>query len=145
MHKVCEQCGRGYRTDKRARRFCSRGCAYDARKGKPAWNSGTSQGWVDARGYRWIYVTEDGERRARREHRVLMERRLGRLLLAGEDVHHVNGDRTDNRVENLRLLAHGEHSTLHNLSREYKRGYTLDLSDEERAARAERMRQLRAS
>lgn len=37
------------------------------------------------------------------EHRFVMERHLGRALVAGESVHHVNGDRTDNQIDNLEL------------------------------------------
>ena len=37
-----------------------------AAKGSVPWNAGTSNGWTDKRGYRWLYVTENGKRRARR-------------------------------------------------------------------------------
>jgi len=54
-------------------------------------------------GYHFTTVTVNGRQRQIGTHRLVMEKYLGRKLYPNENVHHKNGDRSHNHIENLEL------------------------------------------
>lgn len=102
------------------RRFCNLKCAGKGMKGEshPRWKGGRH-----ANGSGYFYVLRPEHPFANKtghvlEHRLVMEEALGRHLTSEEVVHHINGDRCDNRIGNLRLFAtQAEHVRYHNLTR----------------------------
>jgi hypothetical protein len=78
--------------------------------GNPAWKGGRV---VDKTGYILLYKPEHPTANNKgyvREHRLVMEEKLGRSLMPSEVVHHIDGDSANNSPENLELFAsNGEH------------------------------------
>lgn len=108
MLKVCLNCNKSFNAKKTCRKYCCREC-YNAHKGH-------GDGYSD-NGYIKVYVPNRGYVT---EHRIMMERCLGRRLSSHEHVHHKNGIRNDNRIENLELLTTGSHHSRHAKGRIWK-------------------------
>ncbi len=138
--KNCLGCGKffqrktflsSFRSGKNVGKYCSRKCFQKNKKGSfkgknnPMYGkfAKESANWkggrrLDRMGYVLIYKPEHPLARQKyiMEHRLIMEKYLKRYLKSSERVHHINGDRKDNCLENLMLFAnHSEHLKHHRM------------------------------
>lgn len=130
MSRVCKDCGKEF--DTKASVWVCSPCKYLRAKAKSDTvcdNCGASSTkslcrscWIESQTgernsrFKGFYINSGGYRMVKRhghanaqatgwilEHVFVMSEYLGRPLIDGENVHHINGDRLDNRLENLEL------------------------------------------
>ncbi len=124
--KPCDYCGTPFifHIGKREK-FCSHKCAWASRPKRV----------VSTNGY--IYVQALNHPRANNsgkyvfEHILTMEKHLGRFLSYDEIVHHKNGERQDNRLENLEITTRSEHNRHHNKNGKRKLHFKSKLGTHE--------------
>lgn len=123
----CEVCGTIYKTKKShlyRRRTCSKSCLallksveMEGESNHQYGRRGEDRGMafkggrrISTWGYVLIYVSTN---RYEFEHRLVMEKSIGRKLEHDEHVHHINGNKQDNRMDNLQVLSKSEHQRIH--------------------------------
>ncbi len=114
--RLCQKCGKEFTIaswelkEDRFKRglYCSKQCHHDAMRGrsmprkvKPPQTIPHANGYI----LEWVGYDYPGSKSGRvLQHRLIMERHLGRPLKDNEEVHHINEIKTDNRIENLQIV-----------------------------------------
>ncbi len=107
---------------------------YVFKKGRkhPAWKGGR---FHSSGGYVWIrkpnhpFASRVSPKGYILEHRYVMEQKIGRYLKRKEVVHHINGKRDDNRIENLVLTTSSINIAISNNNRPITESYRKTRSD----------------
>ena len=130
--RVCDTCGQEqwvnywniYRKDIHLCRYCNNNATAKTRKKYQRWNLGVKSHpkvegntYINTNGYSEVWL---GTLRTQKpsgyykEHRLLKEISLGRLLNKNELLHHVDGDKTNNKLKNLYICtSHKHHQNIH--------------------------------
>lgn len=112
---ICQTCGNEFSVHPSRKKadpceYCSNSCRGKAwlGKGNPTY---TGKPYISTHGYMVFRPPEGG--RPVLVHRYLMEQHLGRKLIPSEIIHHKNGIKADNAIDNLEIHTLASHTRLH--------------------------------
>lgn len=123
---ICKQCGISkIKYDREGDLFCGQKCYFKWKQKNP--NKRAYKEKIFVSGYFYLYMPKhpNAIKKGRyiAEHRYILEQKIGRILTENEIAHHINGDKKDNRQENLEVLTISEHNKKHSNERKRnKRG-----------------------
>lgn len=123
---LCDNCGseivRKAKDGKKAS-YCSHKCYAKNRQARGAYKDK-----VEISGYLYIYRPDHPNSMKSgyvAEHRLVAEKKIGRLLTEHEVVHHIDEDKHNNKAENLVVMTSSEHNSYHIKKRMMKNGATV--------------------
>lgn len=87
--------------------FCSRKCQYNYCQGEnhPNYKGGN----ININGYKRVKI----KGKDILEHRLVMEKHIGRKLKKNEHIHHIDKNKLNNSIENLQIVTNAEHHSIH--------------------------------
>lgn len=117
---------------------------YNFQKGDkhPRWKGGR---FHSSNGYIWLYkpnhlsANKCDPKGYILEHRYVMEQKIGRYLIKGEIVHHINGIRDDNRIDNLILTTSSINIAVSNSTRPVTESYRKKRSENTKRFKRDKM------
>ena len=120
----CTHCNTQFIPKRKEQKYCSKSCA-SVKKGhmRKGQKTGLQCGKkykkrLDKDGYIRVYAATHPFANGRimiLEHVAVMEMSIGRRIQKNEVVHHINHVRTDNRLENLKLMDRKTHCQIHGM------------------------------
>ncbi len=103
--KQCPICGKDFYTTRH--KYCSTECGHKHKI------QNTIHKIYFENGYKIAYINGYNKKGNAKIHRLIMEKAIGRRLDQDEVVHHIDGNKTNNNIENLVIMSRKEHSRLH--------------------------------